>query len=55
MASGEILQACRPTAASVCDGADSNIPPRVPSGILVSSSFSPGRKEEPVIPLQRSP
>lgn len=54
MAVGEILQTCRPTSASTCNGADSNTPPHVPSGILVSSSFSPGRKEEPVIPLQRS-
>lgn len=55
VAVGDIFQLCRPASTSACAGADSNIPPRVPRGILVSSSFSPGRKEEPGIPLQRGP
>lgn len=38
-----------------CEGADGNIPAHVPTGILLSSPFSPGRQKEPGIPLQRVP
>lgn len=55
VAVGDIFRLCRPASTSACAGAGSDIPPRVSRGVLVSSSFSPGRKEEPGVPLQRGP